>query len=234
MEDLHNPDIATDDYYANRTILTPTNAASQRVNMAVAARLCRNIQAYLSVNSVADNDGAGATGFFETEFIHPVNINGIPLHNLTPKIGVPVMILRNLNPDGGLCNGTRLRIVDLNPHVIRDTTMTGTHNGKEVLTLRNIFISDNTTQDLTFHLRLKQFPIAPTFAMTINKAQGQTVHNLVLYITCPRSALRRSLTRHIAQQDLRLDRKPCKRWRERRIHCEYCLQGGSGLTPPTG
>ncbi len=38
-EDLNNPIIATDEYFANRTILAPTNAAVQSVNKAVSDRL---------------------------------------------------------------------------------------------------------------------------------------------------------------------------------------------------
>ena len=63
--------------------------------------------------------------------------------------------------------------------------MTGAHNGKEVLIPRIIFISDSDIQDFPFRLRRKQFPIVPAFAMTINKAQGQTVHNLGLYLPTP-------------------------------------------------
>ncbi|RAW40147.1 hypothetical protein PC110_g3652 [Phytophthora cactorum] len=37
--DINNPDIANDEYFANRTILTTTNAVVQRINEAVAQRL---------------------------------------------------------------------------------------------------------------------------------------------------------------------------------------------------
>jgi ATP-dependent DNA helicase PIF1 len=112
-------------------------------------------------------------------------VNGIPPHKLMLKKGAPVMMIRNLNPDAGLCNGTRLRIVDLKPHVIHATIMTGTHHGKQVLIPRIIFISSDDVRDFPFRLRRKQFPIMPAFAMTINKAQGQTVHNTGLYLPTP-------------------------------------------------
>jgi ATP-dependent DNA helicase PIF1 len=63
--------------------------------------------------------------------------------------------------------------------------MTGTHNGNEVLIPRIIFISDDDNQNFQFRLRRKQFPIIPAFAMTINKAQGQTVQNMGLYLPTP-------------------------------------------------
>ncbi|KAG2987174.1 hypothetical protein PC128_g23429 [Phytophthora cactorum] len=95
------------------------------------------------------------------------------------------MMMRNLNPDLGLCNGTRLRIVELKPHVIHATIMTGERQGQHVLIPRIVFISDGDSREFPLRLRRKQFPVQPAFAMTINKAQGQTVQNLGLYLSTP-------------------------------------------------
>jgi ATP-dependent exoDNAse (exonuclease V) alpha subunit len=183
-EDLNNPAIATDEYFANRTILAPTNAAIQSVNEAVAQRLQGVTQVYLSTDSI-DDDTAEASSFFETEVLNSLRVNGIPPHKLLLKKGAPIMMIRNLNPAGGLCNGTRLRVVELKTHVIRAIIMAGSHHGKEVLIPRIIFISNNDIKDFPFRLRRIQFPVVPAFAMTINKAQGQTVHNMGLYLPTP-------------------------------------------------
>ncbi|KAG3047226.1 hypothetical protein PI125_g26874 [Phytophthora idaei] len=95
------------------------------------------------------------------------------------------MMMRNLNPDLGLCNGTRLRIVEINPHVTHVTIMTGERQGQHVLIPRIVFISDGDSREFPFHLRRKQFSVQPAFAMTINKAQGQTEQNLGLYLSTP-------------------------------------------------
>lgn len=181
--ELNNSAIATDEYFARRTILAPTNVAVHQVNEAVAERVQGASQTYLSTDSI-DADG-GESAFFETEVLNSINLNGFPPHKLIFKKGIPVMMLRNLNPNAGLCNGTRLRIVDLKPHVIRAIIMTGSHNGREVLIPRIIFISNDDVKDFPFRLRRKQFPVVPAFAMTINKAQGQTVHNMGLYLPTP-------------------------------------------------
>ncbi|KAG2789533.1 hypothetical protein Pcac1_g861 [Phytophthora cactorum] len=73
--DIHNPEIANDEYFANRTILTTTNAVVQRINEAVAQRLEGVSQEYLSANSVEEDE---QVNFFEQEVLHTVNINGIP------------------------------------------------------------------------------------------------------------------------------------------------------------
>ncbi|KAG6612900.1 helitron helicase-like protein [Phytophthora cinnamomi] len=180
--DINDPEVATDEYFANRTILTTTNAVVHRINQAVSERLSGEAREYLSVDSV-DDDNEG--NFFEPEVLHSVTINGIPPHKLTLKEGAPIMMMRNLNPDLGLCNGTRLRVVQLKPHVIHATIMTGERIGQNVLIPRIVFVSDGDAREFPFRLRRKQFPVVPAFAMTINKAQGQTVQNLGLYLATP-------------------------------------------------
>ncbi|GMF58154.1 unnamed protein product [Phytophthora fragariaefolia] len=180
--DINDPDNATDDCFANRTILMTTNTVAHRINEAVSKRLSGDSHVYLSIDKVDDDN---EENFFEREVLHSVNINGIPPHKLTLKKGAPIMMMRNLNPDLGLCNGTRLRIIELKPHVIHATIMTGERQGQHVLIPRIVFISDGDTREFPFRLRRKQFPVVPAFAMTINKAQGQTVQNLGLYLATP-------------------------------------------------
>ncbi|KAG2766250.1 hypothetical protein PC129_g16799 [Phytophthora cactorum] len=74
-------------------------------------------------------------------------------HKLTSKKGAPIMMVRNLNPDLGLCNGTRLRIVELNPHVIHATITTGERQGQHMLIPRIVFISDGEARKFPFRLR---------------------------------------------------------------------------------
>ena len=45
---------------------------------------------------------------FPMEFLNTLNITGLPPHLLNLKIGLPVILIRNVNPACGLCNGTRL------------------------------------------------------------------------------------------------------------------------------
>jgi ATP-dependent DNA helicase PIF1 len=114
--------------------------------------------------------------------LNTININCIPPHQLTLKKGAPIMMMRNSNPDLSLCNGTRLRIVEFKPHVIHALIMTSAHQGQHVFIPRIGFLSDGDEQGFPFKLRCKQFPVQPAFVMTINKAQGQTVQNMGLYL----------------------------------------------------
>ena len=42
------------------------------------------------------------------ELLNSINCSGLPPHKLILKVGVPVMLLRNIDQSSGLCNGTRL------------------------------------------------------------------------------------------------------------------------------
>ena len=45
---------------------------------------------------------------FNQEYLNTLNPTGFPTHILRLKKGMPLMLLRNLNPREGLCNGTKL------------------------------------------------------------------------------------------------------------------------------
>ncbi|KAK1935448.1 hypothetical protein P3T76_010673 [Phytophthora citrophthora] len=98
------------------------------------------------------------------------------------KVDTPIIMIRNLNSDEGLCNGARLRVVSSREKCIDATIMSGTRRGQRVFIPRIVFISDDEDKEFPFALRRKQFPVVPAFAMTINKAQDQSIHNVGIYL----------------------------------------------------
>ena len=59
--------------------------------------------------------------------------------------------------------------------------ISGSHIGKRIL-LPRIALCTTPDSGLPFTLRRRQFPIRPCFAMTINKAQGQTLRFVGLHL----------------------------------------------------
>ena len=117
----------------------------------------------------------------------------MPPHSLELKLGSVVMLLRNLDPPK-LCNGTRLCVKSFSRYIIEATITTGFSKGEDVFLPRIPFISTN----LPFEFKRLQFPIRVSFAMTINKSQGQSLKttgislinpcfsNGQLYVACSR------------------------------------------------
>ncbi|CDY72245.1 BnaUnng04970D [Brassica napus] len=101
------------------------------------------------------------------------------------KVGAPIMCLRNMDVADGLCNGTRLIVTQLLPHVIE------------------VFVTPHDTK-FPFRMRRRQFPVTLAFAMTINKSQGQTLENVGLFL--PRQcSLMVSSTLHFQELSQDLD-----------------------------
>ncbi|POM69771.1 Helitron helicase-like protein [Phytophthora palmivora] len=61
----------------------------------------------------------------------------------------------------------------------------GPFKGKQVFIPRIIFYNEDDDKEFPFKLRRKQFPVVPSFAMTINKAQGQSIHHVGFYLESP-------------------------------------------------
>ena len=76
-------------------------------------------------------------------------------------------------PPQGLCNGTRLQLVRMQNRLLEVRIITGPCAG-EIAFIPRITISPSDG-DLPFELHRRQFPVCLAFAMTINKAQGQSL-----------------------------------------------------------
>jgi len=87
------------------------------------------------------------------------------------------MLIRNLNISEGLCNGTRLLVLDLCNNLLRCEILTGNKIGEIVFLNRITLYCENI---YPFSFKRRQFPIKLAFAMTINKSQGQTFEKVVV------------------------------------------------------
>ena len=154
-------------WLAERAILAPRNDAVDVINKRLTEQFPGHETTYKSVDKVLKEQEAI---HYPTEFLNSLQPTGFPPHALRLKVGMPVMLLRNLDPPQ-LCNGTRLVIKKLMPNIIEATIITGTYAGEEVLIPR---ISMSPT-DFPFEFKRLQFPVKVCFAMTINKSQGQTL-----------------------------------------------------------
>ena len=99
------PDLANNfsdtSWTSERAILAPTDEVVDSINQPLLDLLPSPAQ-YLSIDSTDDVDAALQ---FPVEFLNSLKPSGLPPHDLTLKVGCPVILLRNLDAPR-LCNGT--------------------------------------------------------------------------------------------------------------------------------
>ncbi len=168
----------TNEYLHERAILAPRNKEVSLINTMVLSYLPSAQVDFLSADSAEDKEVANT---YPSEFLNTLEVSGMPSHKLPLKIGAPVMLLRNLDPSAGLCNGTRLIVRRFTMRVIEAQIIIGKGAGNVAFIPRIKFIFDNSGLPFTF--ARKQFPLRLAYAMTINKSQGQTLSHVGLHLT---------------------------------------------------
>ncbi|KAL9859122.1 putative DNA helicase [Arabidopsis thaliana] len=171
-------------FFQQKAILCPRNTDVNTINDIMLEKLNGESVTYLSADSIDPQDAASLNNpVFTPDFLNSIKLSGLPNHNLTLKIGTPVMLLRNIDPKGGLCNGTRLQVTQMSNHILEARVITGDRVGDKVIIIKSQ-ISPSDTK-LPFRMRRRQFPIAVAFAMTINKSQGQSLNEVGIYLPRP-------------------------------------------------
>ena len=95
------------------------------------------------------------------------------------------MLLRNLDPRRGLCNGTRLQVKSISDHVLICTYLDHERAGPRAPADSTVLlprICCRSSEDNYVEFDRKQFPIRVCFAMTINKSQGQSLERVGIYL----------------------------------------------------
>lgn len=93
------------------------------------------------------------------------------------------MLMRNLDQAERLCNRTRLIVTKLANHVIEAKIM----SGKNISNMVYIPLMSMSPFDSpwSFKFIMRQILIIVSYAMTINKSQGQSLDSVRLYLPTP-------------------------------------------------
>uniref|UniRef100_A0A0L8G4K4 ATP-dependent DNA helicase n=1 Tax=Octopus bimaculoides TaxID=37653 RepID=A0A0L8G4K4_OCTBM len=156
-------------WLSERTILAPKNVAVSDINDQLISQILGEERIYKSIDWTCDPQDIVN---YPKEFLNSLEPAGLPPHILRLRVGCPIMLIRNLFPPKQ-CNGTRLVVKSLMPHLIEATIVTECGRGENVFISRMHFYPSGS--DMPFHFRRLQFPVRPCFAMSINKSQGQTL-----------------------------------------------------------
>jgi len=159
----------------------PLKKIVDKINDYVLSLIPNNEREYCSAESIDKSDELlnPAFGLLPPEFLNSLQISGIPNHKLKLKVGTSIMLIRNLDQVDGLCNGTRLIITKLGSNVVEAEVITGPNTGNRTY-IPKINMSPSESP-WPFKLIRSQFPFIVSYAMTINKSQGQSLQHVGLY-----------------------------------------------------
>ncbi|KAG5537194.1 hypothetical protein RHGRI_024582 [Rhododendron griersonianum] len=135
-------------------ILAPRNDSVDQINELLINRFPGKQHVYMSIDETVNPADQG----LYVDFIHSVCPPGMPAHQLVLKENCPVMMLRNLDPSKGLCNGTRLICRKLHKHVIMAEIAVGEHQGNLVFIPR-ISLQPSDAKLYPVQFTRRQFPI---------------------------------------------------------------------------
>ena len=140
-----------EDWLSERCILAPKNNNVCNINKRLLNLFPGDPKLYMSIDRVVKEDEVVD---YPIEFLNSINLPGLTDHMIELKVGVPIILLRNLDPPR-LCNGSRLLVTNLKNHIIEARILTGEYKGEQVMIPKIPLIPS----DYPFNFKRLQFPI---------------------------------------------------------------------------
>ena len=119
-----------------------------------------------SIHMSVDKVNTDTAHTYPVKFLNSLNTSGLPLACLALKPGCPLMLLCNLDPANGLCNGTCMVLLEVRTIVLRCRILGGDHAGNIIFIPRT---SCSPSEALPIQLSHHQFPVHLAFVMTTYK-----------------------------------------------------------------
>ncbi|XP_027076803.1 uncharacterized protein [Coffea arabica] len=179
LEQLHNTDL----------VVIPSSIMIKYTNEVDSLERLKDA-VYPDINTISENAALSLNRAILTtknhfaeygDFLNTLSPSGLPPHKLVLKPHAPIILLRNLDPTEGLCNGTRLICKSLTKNVIHAEIAVGHFAGKKVF-IHRIPLQPTNDDQYPVPYKRTQFPVRLCFTMTINKSQEQTLDFVGLYL----------------------------------------------------
>ena len=113
-------------YFLDRMILSTKNSDVNEINSQVLTYFPGQATTFINADSVTESE----FDYVPAEMLHTLEPSGFPQHELTVKVGAPLLLLRNLDPSLGLYNGTRMVVVNFTSHILECRVLS--RNGQRV------------------------------------------------------------------------------------------------------
>ncbi|GJU54433.1 ATP-dependent DNA helicase PIF1-like protein [Tanacetum coccineum] len=194
----------------SRVILSTKNENVDDINEKLIDRFPGAQKIYYSFDKAEDD----TNNCYLLEFLNALTVSGFPPHVPWLKVGCPIILLRNIDPSIGICNGTRLICKSLDTNMIDAEIAVDQHAVKRVFVPR-ILLCPSESDMFLFKMKINKFHVRLSFAMTINKMQGQTIPNVGVYLrdlVFSHGQLYVALSRGILRGNTKLLVKPAKKF----------------------
>ena len=166
------------EWIASNTILTVKNAQIFRLNEHVGNKIPGSYRRYLSADSVQyenSDEQAKSELCYPQELLNRISAGAAMRdHNHLLKKGFIVMLLHSTYAKDRHASGTLYVVTGMTNNALFLKVAAGQHKGKP-LTLPRIKSSPGDENFVIQGLKRLQFPVRVCFAMTITKAQGQSI-----------------------------------------------------------
>jgi hypothetical protein len=180
--------IANATLLCNNAILAPKNDDVAAINARINKRLPGESRTYLGFDYVTREGPLDRLSIYvedrNIEQIHEDTPPGLPPYKLELKVGSIIMLIKNFDLPNGLCNGTRLQIIQLLDDLLKCRILTGGMRANQeasyVFLPRVKFEHGTKRGDIFVGFKRIQFPVRLSWAMTITKSQGQTLERVGL------------------------------------------------------
>jgi hypothetical protein len=119
---------------------------------------------------------------YPPEIVASIRMPGVPPSCLQLKLGGRYMIIKNMSK--GIFNGVRCQLVAFAGNkCVFIKLISGPAAGTTTLLPACVFNISPEQSGLPFNIRRRQFPLILAYAVTVHKAQGQTLAKVGLYIS---------------------------------------------------
>ena len=159
------------DSVCKRAIVYGINEEVNAYKNLLAAQSPRESVQYLSIDQPLFRPG-NANAACSVDFLNSLDVSRHAPHKLDLKPGMPVLLTRNLDMYEGHVNGSKYIIDRCSEHSIVGIKVSGSER-KVFVFFRIKDTIDEEDNPVSFERF--QFPLRPSFAITANKAQGQTL-----------------------------------------------------------
>ena len=181
LEFLHPPNLSESEL-ARRHILAPHAATVAELNREIQQRREKakgDIKVLRGRTFLGDDDFAGQDDDWASHALRKLSVSNVPNHELELQVGDLCTLMRNVSREDRLLNNTKCFVRAITPHFVHIQPVDADGLRDKVYPVPR-FLFKFRAPRLGLPVYRRQFPLRVSFAMTINRAQGQTFDKCIL------------------------------------------------------